>query len=165
LVEEFITDYGFTGQQSFDGKPDKERGNVKRNLALVVVIVVAILTVAIFVASFVFGVSGCFGGYGCNVSTNTSCSITTKACQIAISDNDKTGLVASSCKFDAGSQEIAGVLSGRLGGPPTTVSLLSSSSVTVYCSGYPSTPDGGAQASGVVIFSNVWETHFSGIWQ
>ena len=126
---------------------------------IVLVVIMAIASVAVY--GFVFGLSGCFGGYGCSISITTSCTIQNRTCAVTISEKDNVGLVASSCQFGNG---VPGTMSDRPGGPSVQMPLQPGSSVTVYCSGYQGTPEAGAIINGTIGFSPPWQTQFSGVW-
>ena len=151
--------------------PAKKSRHLKRNLALVIVGLLAISLFALVDTGYLFGKYGCFGPCGSMpYISSVSCYSVNKTCQITLTGftaQNIASLQAVSCGFvliPYDNQTSTVSLSSTPHGSATYVTIPPNSSVSVYCA-YPNTPSSGQQVEGVVELSNGGYAPFSGIWQ
>jgi hypothetical protein len=134
----------------------------KRNVVIVVAVVLVLVAGVFAVSGFVFGLYGCFGRcapFHAIYPTSLSCGVRNDSCEIVISNNETSIAQAMGCEFQSiyeintngqtvtsfgstiNNQSLtlrtvnngAGVLSNKPGGPPMSISIAAGTSGTVYC--------------------------------
>jgi hypothetical protein len=156
-----------TGETRESAKKTRHLG---RNLALVIVALLAISLSAEVESGQLFGTYGCFGPCGTMpYVSSVSCYSVNKTCQIILTGftaPNVASLKAFSCAFvmipyDNTTSTV--VLSSSPNWNATYVTIPPNSSVPVYCA-YPRTPSSGQQVAGSVELSSGQSVEFSGIW-
>ncbi|HEV2137976.1 MAG TPA: hypothetical protein VGR53_03980 [Nitrososphaerales archaeon] len=125
--------------------------HVKRNLTIVVILLVIIGVSATVVYGLAFGLSGCFGGCGINKSVRVSgipaCTSMNASCRINLVNTGTVDVNADSCWFNYGvvvqgnssTASTSGLLGGRgylMSAPgklAASITVPVGSSITVYC--------------------------------
>jgi len=150
--------------------PAKKSRHLRRNLALVVVALLAISLFVLIDTGYFFGEYGCFGPCGSMpYISSVSCYSVNKTCQITLTGftaQNIASLQAVSCgfvliPFDNTTSTVS--LSSSPHGCPTDVTISPNSSVSVYCA-YPRTPSSGQQVTGSIWLSDGSSVSFSSIW-
>jgi len=151
-------------------EPATKLRHLRRNLVLLVVVLLAISLFALVQTSQLFGRYGCFGPCGTMPYVSTiSCYTVNKTCQITLTGftaQNVASLKALSCGFvliPYDNQTTAVFLASTPHGFPTYVTIPPNASVSFYCT-YPNTPSSGQQVDGYVMFSDGYSAQFSGVW-
>jgi len=145
----------------------KGRSHLRRNSIIAAVAAVSIAVLLVAVASFVFGVHGCFGGCGrVPRIMAVACYSDSKSCMLEVvgGPNSDSSADIVSCAFNVGSENVNGTVSWVPNGPQTTVSVPPAQTVTLYCSGFPTPPQVGGQIQGQLQDRGGWVFPFSNIW-
>lgn len=129
-------------------QPALRFSHLKRNVAVVLGLVLILATAAVLVSSFVFGLYGCFGRcapFRGIYPTSLSCEISEASCKTTISNNETGSAIAIGCEFQSiyaingNNQSLTtvelgpGVLSNTSGGAAMNLTIEAGSSATVYC--------------------------------
>ena len=150
--------------------PATKLRHLRRNLALLVVVLLAISLFILVQTGLLFGRYGCFGPCGTMPYVSTvSCYSVNKTCQITLTGftaQNVASLKALSCGFvliPYDNQTTSVFLASTPHGFPTYVTIPPNASVSFYCT-YPNTPSSGQQVDGYVMFSDGYSAQFSGVW-
>jgi len=151
-------------------EPATKPRHLRRNLVLLVVVLLAISLFTLVQTGLLFGRYGCFGPCGTMpYISGVSCYSVNKTCQITLAGftaQNVASLQALSCAFvaipfDNTTSYVS--LSASPHGPVTYVTIPPSTSIPVYCI-YQGTPSSGQQVTGSVILSNGYDVEFSSTW-
>ena len=148
--------------------PAEKSRHLRRNLALVIAVLLAISLVVLIDTGYLFGEYGCFGPCGTQPYIwGTSCYSVNKTCTImmtGLTNPTVHDLSVESCSFIQGNSTVQGVLSPRPNGPQTSVVMQPNTLTSFFCASQ-GTPLSGQEAAGSVVMSSGQVVEWSGTWQ
>jgi len=145
-----------------------QKRHLRRNLALVIVALLAISLFVLVDMGYLFGEYGCFGPCGTQPYIwGTSCYSVNKTCTImmtGLTNPTAHDLKVESCAFIQGNSTVHGILTSSPSGPPSSVTMQPNTLISFFCASQ-GTPLSGQQAAGNVAMSSGQVVEWSGTWQ